>query len=156
MGEYVEYGFDQQGWYGMFVACGIWCLADVSSVSPSSDVGLTLETSVKHHIPEATNIPYQPCCKCGSFTLHAWVALSVVSNWRESTFLILGYDEGVRSVLRTNWCIQWHAIHHGNDGKSKLLLLEWEHRSNMGGTNASFQSREEFAIWFILCIPRAF
>ena len=26
------YGFDQQGWYGMFVACGIWCLADVSSV----------------------------------------------------------------------------------------------------------------------------
>ena len=32
-----EYGFDQQGWYGMFVACGIWCLADVSSVSPSSE-----------------------------------------------------------------------------------------------------------------------
>ena len=31
------YGFDQQGWYGMFVACGIWCLADVSSVSPSSE-----------------------------------------------------------------------------------------------------------------------
>ena len=34
----------------MFVACGIWCLADVSSVSPSSeqtrsDEGLTLETS---------------------------------------------------------------------------------------------------------------
>ena len=33
----------------MFVACGIWCLADVSSVSPSSeqtvcsDEGLTLE-----------------------------------------------------------------------------------------------------------------
>ena len=37
MGEYAEYGFDQQGWYGMFVACGIWCLADVSSVSPSSE-----------------------------------------------------------------------------------------------------------------------
>ena len=31
------YGFDQQGWYGMFVACGIWCLAGVSSVSPSSE-----------------------------------------------------------------------------------------------------------------------
>ena len=31
------YGFDQQGWYGMFVAGGIWCLADVSSVSPSSE-----------------------------------------------------------------------------------------------------------------------
>ena len=32
------YGFDQQRliWY-MFVACGIWCLADVSSVSPSSE-----------------------------------------------------------------------------------------------------------------------
>ena len=48
----------------MFVACGIWCLADVSSVGPSSeqtsDEGLTLETSAKHHIPQATNIPYQP------------------------------------------------------------------------------------------------
>ena len=38
MGEYAKYGFDEQlGWYGMFVACGIWCLADVSSVSPSSE-----------------------------------------------------------------------------------------------------------------------
>ena len=52
----------------MFVACGIWCLVDVSSVSPSSehtavcsDEGLTLETSAKHHIPQATSIPYQPC-----------------------------------------------------------------------------------------------
>ena len=48
----------------MFVACGIWCLVDVSSVSPSSEQteeGLTLETSAKHHIPQATNIPYQPC-----------------------------------------------------------------------------------------------
>ena len=26
-----------------------------------SDEGLTLETSAKHHIPPATNIPYQPC-----------------------------------------------------------------------------------------------
>ena len=25
-----------------------------------SDEGLTLETSAKHHIPQATNIPYQP------------------------------------------------------------------------------------------------
>ena len=31
------YGFDQQRLNGMFVACGIWCLADVSSVSPSSE-----------------------------------------------------------------------------------------------------------------------
>ena len=26
-----------------------------------SDEGLTLETSAKHHFPQATNIPYQPC-----------------------------------------------------------------------------------------------
>ena len=31
----------------MFVACEIWCLADASSVSPSSEQ--TLETSAKHH-----------------------------------------------------------------------------------------------------------
>ena len=37
----------------MFVACGIWCLADVWSVSPSSEQSLL-------HIPQATNIPYQP------------------------------------------------------------------------------------------------
>ena len=59
-------GLINKGWYGIFVACGIWCLADVSSVSPSSeqtvcsDEGLTLETSAKHHILQATNIPYQP------------------------------------------------------------------------------------------------
>ena len=30
------------------------------SPSVCSDEGLTLETSAKHHIPQATNIPYQP------------------------------------------------------------------------------------------------
>ena len=28
----------------MFVACGIWCLADVSSVSPSSEQTVEVET----------------------------------------------------------------------------------------------------------------
>ena len=30
-------GLINKGWYGMFVACGIWCLADVLSISPSSE-----------------------------------------------------------------------------------------------------------------------
>ena len=30
-------GLINKGRYGMFVACGIWFLADVSSVSPSSE-----------------------------------------------------------------------------------------------------------------------
>ena len=30
-------GLISEGWYGMFFAGGIWCLADVSSVSPSSE-----------------------------------------------------------------------------------------------------------------------
>ena len=38
VGEYAEYGFDQH----------------------YSDEGLTLETSAKHYIPQAKNIPYQP------------------------------------------------------------------------------------------------
>ena len=33
----------------------------LSPVAVCSDEGLTLETSAKHHIPQATNIPYQPC-----------------------------------------------------------------------------------------------
>ena len=40
------------------VRYSVWCLADVLSVC--SDEGLTLEASAKHHIPQATNIPYQP------------------------------------------------------------------------------------------------
>ena len=38
VGEYAECGFDQQRLlHGMFFACGIWYLADVSSDSPSSE-----------------------------------------------------------------------------------------------------------------------
>ena len=37
-----------KGWYGMFVACGIWCLADVSSVNPSSEQRRTISTFVDH------------------------------------------------------------------------------------------------------------
>ena len=45
----------------MFVACRIWCLADACGIwCFCSDEGLTLETSAKHHIAQATNIPYQP------------------------------------------------------------------------------------------------
>ena len=52
VGEYAEYGFDQQRliWY----VCRLWDMA------VCSDEGLTLETSAKNHIPQATNIPYQP------------------------------------------------------------------------------------------------
>ena len=34
---------------------------DMVCLSPVGYGGLTLETSAKHHIPQATNIPYQPC-----------------------------------------------------------------------------------------------
>ena len=44
----------------MFVACGIWCLAGELNFPVCSDEGLTLKTSAKHHIPQATNKPYQP------------------------------------------------------------------------------------------------
>ena len=33
----------------------------------NKDEGLTLETSAKHHIPQATNIPYQPLVKDNFF-----------------------------------------------------------------------------------------
>ena len=40
--------------YNLHGLAKTWC--------PSSEqTGLTLETSAKHHIPQATNIPYQPC-----------------------------------------------------------------------------------------------
>ena len=58
MGEYAEYGFDQQRliWY----VCCLWDMVFWIWSRVCSDEGLTLETSTKHHIPQATNIPYQP------------------------------------------------------------------------------------------------
>ena len=61
------------GWYGMFFACRIWCIADVSSVSPlickSGLAGLTeeltLETSATHH--PAHHIPQSYSAKTLSF-----------------------------------------------------------------------------------------
>ena len=42
----------------MFVACGIWCLADVSSVSPSSEQTVCLyKPDVKHCSFLRRNIP---------------------------------------------------------------------------------------------------
>ena len=82
----------------MFVTCGIWCLVDVSIVSPSSEQ----TKSAKHHIPQVTNIPYQPLLylysalqpalsylsmgiktvgSCGIYTAEVrfYIALSIVS-----------------------------------------------------------------------------
>ena len=50
------HGFDQQGWYGMFVACGIWCLADVSSVSPSSEQTGELAPALLRRRANARNV----------------------------------------------------------------------------------------------------
>ena len=37
VGEYAEYGFDHMVCLSPVVACGTWSLADLSSVSPSSE-----------------------------------------------------------------------------------------------------------------------
>ena len=70
-------GFSNKG-CGMFTACGIWCLADVSSVC--SDEGLTLEMSAKHHIPKATNIPYQPLLIKSIFSVLAHAKQQIFSK----------------------------------------------------------------------------
>ena len=92
-------GLINKGWYGMFVACGIWCLADVSSVIPScSDEGLTLETPAKHHIPQATNIPYQPLLIKPIFSVLAHAEKHVffkTSGFQCSTCITAGADPGL-------------------------------------------------------------
>ena len=49
----------------MFFVCEVWCIADVSSVSPSSvqTEELTLETLAIHQTSQAKNISYQPLIK---------------------------------------------------------------------------------------------
>ena len=68
-------GVINKGWYGMFFACGMWCVADVSSVC--SDEGLTLETPATHYIPQAKNISYQPLLIKPIFSLLANVEKNV-------------------------------------------------------------------------------
>ena len=56
----------------MFFACGIWCLADISSAGPSpeqkgSDEGLTLETPAEHHIPQAKRKQISRYFRCQKF-----------------------------------------------------------------------------------------
>ena len=45
----------------LYLAVWQHCILNVNKYGVCSDEGLTLETSAKHHIPQATNIPYQPC-----------------------------------------------------------------------------------------------
>ena len=40
----------------MFVACGIWCLADVSSVSPSSESLLVGESALSSVSPSSESL----------------------------------------------------------------------------------------------------
>ena len=55
-------GLIKKGWYGMFFACEVWCIADVSSVSLSvcSGEGLLFKLSAIHQNPQKQDTPYQP------------------------------------------------------------------------------------------------
>ena len=66
----------------MFVACGIWCLADVSSVSPSSEqsalmkgYNVTLKMSATHNITLLTKGNFTqtifPCSRT-QISTHIW------------------------------------------------------------------------------------
>ena len=52
-------GLINKGWYGMFVACGIWCLADILSISPSSEQTV-LYVSLLRWRANAWNIGWTP------------------------------------------------------------------------------------------------
>ena len=45
----------------MFFACGIWCVADVSSVSPSSDQTFVDQTRIQLTHPRRKNSFFQNC-----------------------------------------------------------------------------------------------
>ena len=51
---------------------------------PTSDEGLTLETSAKHHIPQVTNIPYQPCWSNPYLAYSPTQKNSFFQNWSSS------------------------------------------------------------------------
>ena len=61
----------------MFVACGIWCLADVSSVSPSSE-----QTHTLHKFPQVT----------------AFANIYLMSKTKELTYLNMGLINKVDMV----------------------------------------------------------
>ena len=54
---------ERLGWYGVFSACALWCIADIWNVNPSAEQtvsyeGLTLEMSAIDQTTRAKNIPY--------------------------------------------------------------------------------------------------
>ena len=102
-------GLINKAGYGMFVSCGIWCLADVSSVSPSPEqtlyVILQLRyciTPEKHFLVNATHktcvlactvVSFSSSCN-GSFLVQseAYVALEATKAAEKSVL-----DEQVRT-----------------------------------------------------------
>ena len=57
----LKYFFKKFTTFGCFYQSGTAKKFTSDNKPSCSDEGLTLETSAKHHIPQATNIPYQPC-----------------------------------------------------------------------------------------------
>ena len=107
VGEYAKYGFDQQGWYGMFVVCGIWCLADVSSVSPSSEQKIA-DTIYTHIFKALLCLSKLSCiiylhCTTNEVLEDCWRAdVTVVT--RSSTLCLFFGTEWSGHAVCCRWC----------------------------------------------------
>ena len=88
----------------MFVACGIWCLADVSSVSPSSEQTGSGQNGPAHgseplSSPAPVGRKRGKLESCGSFYL----------NWSEPvTFGVFGRPDRTNEKRRTS--VKWDIL----------------------------------------------
>ena len=81
----------------MFVACGIWCLADVSSVSPSSEqTGYWLHphfrVAAAHHYRSPQPAPIWPCSSVTRVTVICSDSCGFESHRGRRFFLFLCVD----------------------------------------------------------------
>ena len=96
----------------MFVACGIWCLADVSSVSPSSESATNSPypcvPSVEHMTSKHLRKPVRPCADwLTSFQIMFFVATHPSHNPKDKPILNVDSNPNLREVWVEHFPETW-------------------------------------------------
>ena len=99
-------------WYGMFFACGIWCVAGVSSINLRANARNV--SCTPHQNPQAKNIPYQPLLLEPAFSLLAYAQETVF--FKTSLQMWVSFYRNAIIVCTKNFLLSyshpWNAIRH--------------------------------------------
>ena len=111
-------GLINKGWYSMFFACGIWCVADVSSVSPSSE-----QILIDFVIPMPAERPKFPADSS------IWVVFSCIWLW-----LCASKVTSSAKSKSSNWFHSVHWIPFLCPSVLSLVIQSTASRNKKGGS----------------------